>query len=89
MGTDYVVHHSDKNDDLISSYMQCSLKLISDEVYEAGNWYQLNAGEIHQVIPQGLTITKVTRSKPSSVQARIFVPTGVQPDNEFDNRIKF
>lgn len=65
-------------------------RLVSKKsLYTPGQSYAMNPGDVHESIPNGLTVTLVSKHGIDGVRTpRVYVPVGTKPDNTF-NRYDF
>lgn len=86
-GIDYKVHRVE-DALLVDSGDYCSLRVSKTETVWAGDGYRCNAGEIHDTLVVCPTITLLHKLDMVftgiSNGARVFVPWGTYPDNDFD-----
>lgn len=57
-------------------------------LHTAGSRYSMRAGEIHESVPRGPSLSVIVKNGPTLSQGgpapTVFVPLGVEPDNAFD-----
>lgn len=86
-GIDYKVHRVEKAL-LVDTGRYCSLRVTKTEVVWPGDSYRCLVGEIHDTLVVCPTITLLTKLDAGftgiSNGARVYVPWGTMPDNDFD-----
>jgi hypothetical protein len=71
--------------ELTNTGLSTGLVFWGDQHLHVGESYIMRAGEIHESLPQGFTVTMMMKHGASEGNpGRVFVPNGVIPDNCFD-----
>jgi hypothetical protein len=69
---------------LVPTGQKVLLGPISFDFARTGEHYTMNAGDIHESVPFGLTVTLIEKKELLNISPRVFVPGGMRPDNSFN-----